>query len=74
MLRVSLEEAKPRLLDLINAVLKGETVFIIKDFQETVQLVPAVPLPRRQFGSAKGLIVMAENFDAPLPDFSEYMP
>ena len=74
MLRVSLEEAKPRLLDLINAVLKGETVFIIKDLQEAVQLVPAVPLTRRQFGSAKGLIVMAENFDAPLSDFDEYMP
>jgi len=74
MLRVSLEEAKPRLLDLINAVLKGETVFIIKDSQQTVQLVPAVPPPRRQFGSAKGLIVMAEDFDAPLSDFDEYMP
>jgi antitoxin (DNA-binding transcriptional repressor) of toxin-antitoxin stability system len=74
MLRVSLEEAKPRLLDLINAVLKGETVFIVKDLQEAVQLVPAVPLTRRQFGSARGLIVMAENFDAPLPDFNEYMP
>jgi len=74
MLRVSLEEAKPRLLDLINAVLKGETVFIIKDLQEAVQLVPAVPLTCRQFGSAKGLIVMAENFDTPLPDLNEYMP
>lgn len=74
MLRVSLEEAKTRLLDLIDAVLKGETVFITKDLQEAVQIVPAVPLTRRQFGSAKGLIVMAEDFDAPLPDFSQYMP
>ena len=73
MLRVSIVEAKPRLLDLINAVLKGETVFIIKDLEEAVQLVPAVPLVRRQFGSAKGLIAMAENFDSPLPDFNEYM-
>lgn len=74
MLQVSLEEAKLRLLDLINAVLKGETVFITKDLQEAVQLVPATPLVRRQFGSAKGLIVIAENFDAPLPGFNEYMP
>jgi hypothetical protein len=28
---------------------------------------------RRQAGSAKGLIVMREDFDAPLDDFSEYM-
>ncbi len=74
MLQVSLEEAKSRLLELINAVLKGETVLIVKGFQEAVQLVPAVPSTRRQFGSARGLIVMADNFDAPLPDFNAYMP
>jgi len=27
-----------------------------------------------QFGSAKGLIKMANDFDAPLYDFEEYMP
>ena len=27
-------------------------------------------LARRHFGSAKGLITMAEDFDAPLPDFN----
>ncbi len=74
MLQVSLEEAKSRLLELINAALKGETVLIVKGFQEAVQLAPAVPSTRRQFGSAKGLIVMADNFDEPLPDFNAYMP
>lgn len=74
MVQVSLEEAKLSLIDLINAVLKGETVFIVKDRQAVVQLVPAIPPARRQFGSAKGLIAMAENFDAPLPDFNAYMP
>lgn len=74
MVQVNLEEAEGRLLDLINAVLKGETVVIFKAPQEAVQLVPAVPFVRRHFGSAKGLISMAENFDAPLPDFNEYMP
>ena len=67
MLQVNLEEAKDRLLELVDAVLKGETVWIVKDLQETVQLVPVVSSTRRQFGSAKGLIVMADNFDAPLP-------
>ena len=28
----------------------------------------------RQPGSAKGLIVMADDFDAPLADFAEYQP
>lgn len=49
-------------------------VLIIKDLREAVRLVPAVSVARRQFGSAKGLIVMADNFDAPLPDFNAYMP
>ncbi|MBO9320064.1 DUF2281 domain-containing protein [Chloroflexus sp. MS-CIW-1] len=73
MLQVSLEEAKSRLLELVNAALKGETVVILKDLQEAVQLVPAIPQARRQFGSAKGLIVMSEDFDAPLADFNAYM-
>ena len=73
MLQVNVEEAKVRLLDLINAVLRGETVVILKAPQEAVQLVPALPVARRQFGSAKGLVIMAEDFDAPLPDFNEYM-
>jgi len=74
MLQVNLEEAKDRLLELVDAVLKGETVWIVKDLQQTVQLVPVISSARRQFGSAKGLIVMADNFDAPLPDFNAYMP
>ncbi len=28
---------------------------------------------QREFGSAKGLIKMADDFDAPLEDFKEYM-
>jgi hypothetical protein len=30
-------------------------------------------LKERKFGCAKGLIVMHEDFDAPLEDFKEYM-
>jgi antitoxin (DNA-binding transcriptional repressor) of toxin-antitoxin stability system len=73
MQQVKLKEAQAHLLDLIDAVLKGETVVILKDDQEAVQLVPAGHLARRQFGSAKGLFSMADDFDAPLSDFSEYM-
>ena len=75
MYQVSLDEAKTRLLDLIEAALKGENVFIFREDRQMVQLVPVEPLKRQpQFGSAKGLIVMADDFDAPLADFDEYMP
>jgi len=75
MVQVTLDEAKGKLLTLIDAAIEGERVLIVKDDQEIVQLVPLVPAERRpQFGSAKGLITMANDFDAPLEDFAEYMP
>lgn len=73
MYQVNLAEAITRLRDLINAAISGEAVFIKNDHQ-VVQLVPVAP-PQRcpQFGSAKGLITMADDFGAPLADFEEYM-
>ena len=71
---VTLEEAKDHLIDLINAAAAGEDVFIVKDDQWSVQLVPRATTKRkRRFGSAKGMISMAPDFDEPLEDFAEYM-
>lgn len=74
MQQIKLDEARERLPDLIDAVMGGEEVFIVEDGGRMVQLVPVAPSERRpQFGSAKGLIWMAEDFDDPLEDFNEYM-
>jgi antitoxin (DNA-binding transcriptional repressor) of toxin-antitoxin stability system len=71
--QVTLEEAKTRLADLIDAALRGEEVAITMDDRQAVRLVPMRSgKRRRQFGYAKGLIVMSEEFDAPLTDFDEY--
>ena len=66
MQQVKLDEAKMRLPDLIEAAIEGEDVVIVKDDRQPVQLVP-VELPERRphFGSAKGLIVMADDFAPP---------
>jgi antitoxin (DNA-binding transcriptional repressor) of toxin-antitoxin stability system len=72
--QVGLEEASTHLKDLINAALAGENVVIVKDERAMVKLVPMTPRPRRRAGSAKGMIHMADDFDAPLEDFEEYMP
>lgn len=70
---VTLEEAKAQLGNLIEAA-AGEEVFIQKNDGSSVQLVPrVVKVRKRQFGSAKGLISMAPDFDAPLEEFREYM-
>lgn len=73
--QITLDEAKLKLLDLVEAALKGDEVFILKDKRQVIQLIP-VELPKRhpQYGSARGLVTIADDFDAPLEDFSEYMP
>jgi antitoxin (DNA-binding transcriptional repressor) of toxin-antitoxin stability system len=74
MQQVSLNDAQKHLLTLVDAALQGETILIVRDDQHTVQLVPIMPGKSvRKAGSAKGLISIAEDFDAPLPDFGEYL-
>lgn len=73
--QVDIAEAQRRLLDLIQAAEHGEKVIITRDHQPLIQLVPLHhQLSRPQFGSARGLITIADDFDAPLDDFREYMP
>ncbi|MBW3624431.1 MAG: DUF2281 domain-containing protein [Armatimonadetes bacterium] len=70
---VNLQEAQSHLDELIEAAVNGETIFIAQEDRPLVQLVPVVADRRRpQFGSAKGLITMSEDFDKPLADFKEY--
>ena len=71
---VTIQEAEKQLPLLVKAALAGEKVLItMKD--ATVQIAPVVPKKRHaQFGSARGLIEIADDFDEPLADFAEYMP
>jgi antitoxin (DNA-binding transcriptional repressor) of toxin-antitoxin stability system len=72
--RVNVDEATTQLPDLIDAAVRGEVVLITTDDQHTVRLVPVKqPKQPRRPGSAKGMIHMADDFDAPLDDFREYM-
>lgn len=70
---VTLDEARIRFTDLVEAAAAGEEIYIQKSPDVTLQLVPRVVKKRvRQFGSAKGLITMSDDFDEPLEDFQEY--
>jgi prevent-host-death family protein len=68
---VTVEEAKSRLADLVKEVQDGREVVIVQDNAPIVKMVPAV---RPGFGSLKGQLIMADDFDAPLDDFADYMP
>jgi antitoxin (DNA-binding transcriptional repressor) of toxin-antitoxin stability system len=75
MQQFKIEQARIRLADLIEDAIEGKEVYILKDDWQMVQLVPVEPPVRHpQFGSARGLVKIADNFDAPLEDFAEYMP
>ncbi|NWF59772.1 MAG: type II toxin-antitoxin system prevent-host-death family antitoxin [Fischerella sp.] len=72
MQQVDIVKASKSLSELIEAVIGGEEVIITRENQPLVRLVViSETKPRPQFGSAKNLIVMSEDFDEPLEDFNE---
>ena len=74
MQHIDLQEAKQHLADLFDAALSGEEIVITKDEHPVLKLTRiSTAKVRRKAGSAKGLISIAEDFDAPLEDFAEYM-
>ena len=71
---IELNEAKRQLGEIIDVALSGEEVLITQDDQPVLKLVRVVkPTGRRKAGSAKGLIKLSNDFDAPLDDFQAYM-
>ena len=75
MVQVTIHEAKTHLSKLIQRALEGEEIIIAKGKQPVVKLV-VVPEMRkgRRIGGAQDVILdMAEDFNAPLDDFAEYM-
>jgi prevent-host-death family protein len=66
---VNIHEAKTNFSRLVDAAAGGEEIIIAKAGVPAARLVPMQQdrEPRR-FGSLKGKIRIAEDFDAPLPD------
>lgn len=74
MYQIDLEKAKAQIASLLQTALDGEEIVITQNEQPVLKLVPISSVkPRRQSGSAKGLITMSDDFDEPLEDFAEYM-
>lgn len=72
--RYSLRDAQNQLKQLIDDAQQGKVVLILDDDNRAVQLVPVTTtIKPRKAGSARGQIKMADDFDAPLSDFDEYM-
>ena len=73
MTQVNIHEAKTNLSKLIEKVLHGEDVIIKKSNKPIVKLVMIDELKNnRKLGSAKGQVIIADDFDEPLKDFKDY--
>ena len=71
---VNYDDLKAKIMDMIEAAMRGDKVVITKNGKQIVQLVPMKTARKPNFGSAKGKIKFAPDFNSPLTDFNEYMP
>ncbi|HVU63452.1 MAG TPA: type II toxin-antitoxin system prevent-host-death family antitoxin [Phycisphaerales bacterium] len=76
---ISLEEAQRQLAQLLDTLAKGEELVITRDGRPVARLIAepngtphAKSKPDRILGSAKGLVRISSDFDAPLDEFGEY--
>jgi prevent-host-death family protein len=66
---VNIHEAKTHLSRLLLEVQEGKTIIIARANKPIAKLVPIeLSVSKRKLGSAKGIIEVADDFNAPLPD------
>ncbi|MGH2584538.1 MAG: type II toxin-antitoxin system Phd/YefM family antitoxin [Dehalococcoidia bacterium] len=71
---IEMDQVASHLPELIEEVSGGAEVVITQDDRPVAKIVGyAQPLKKRRLDAAAGLITIAEDFDAPLDDFKEYM-
>ena len=74
---VEIKQAETCFPDLINKTIAGDEIVITNSGKPLVKFVAIADKKekkkKRVFGSAKGLIKIAPDFDEPLEDFKDYM-
>ena len=71
---VDIDEAERHLSSLIAEISAGDEIVITRSDTPIARLTPiTAQRRRRQAGSARGLIVIHDDFDEPLADFEDYM-
>lgn len=73
MTQVSMHSAQIHFAALIKKVIAGEEVIITKKNEPIAKLTALITSKhKRSLGSAKGLVKIATDFNAPLDDFKDY--
>jgi prevent-host-death family protein len=71
--QIGVFEAKTRLSELLEKVREGQVFFITKRGHPIAELRPvSSPERRPRFGCDKGRVTVGADFDAPLPEMSDY--
>lgn len=71
---IDLRDVQDPLSRLVVQAAQGEEVILTSDGEPVAKIIPiARAKAPRKFGSARGMIRMADDFDAPLDDFRDYM-
>lgn len=66
---VNIHDAKTHFSKLINLALNGEEIIIARGGKPLIRLLPFTEeTSSRKGGQLKGMITIADDFDAPLPD------
>jgi antitoxin (DNA-binding transcriptional repressor) of toxin-antitoxin stability system len=75
MTTVTLAEAKAKLEELVDHLVPGETIVIVKDDKPVAQLSPPPGVAgASQFGFWQGKLEIVSDDEEHLADFKEYMP
>jgi prevent-host-death family protein len=64
----NVHEAKTQLSKLVERAERGETVYIARNGEPAVRLVPVHPSRRPGWGAFAGVIVLRDDFNAPLDE------
>lgn len=71
---IDVDHPQAGLSELVRRAARGEEVILTEGGEPVAKIIPITAARGpRVFGSAKGLIHMADDFDAPLEDFRDYM-
>lgn len=71
---IDLGQAQTRLAELVQEAARGEEVILTEGGEPVARIIPILQAREmREFGSARGLIHIAADFDSPLDEFQDYM-
>ncbi|MBF0259745.1 MAG: DUF2281 domain-containing protein [Desulfamplus sp.] len=75
MLNIDIKQAETCFPNLLQKTIEGNEILIMQNGQPIVKLIDVrkTRKQKRQFGSAKGLIKMADDFDATPEDCQGYL-